>query len=158
MLSAWEGVDYPLRIAGDGPLRRMCDNAQSKFITCIGALDRGRVYAEMRRAAFLVLPSICYEMFPMSLVEAYANGLPVLTSKLGGLKSLLDDGVTGLSFEPGNVEDIRAKVRWAAAHPAKMLEMGRNARSKYEAHYTAEQNYANLMRIYAQAVAQKASR
>jgi len=154
LIEAWKGIDYPLRVAGDGPLRHLFDGAKSSHITLLGRLSREQVYAEMRRAAFLVLPSICYEMFPMTLAEAYANGLPVLASKLGGLKDLLDDGATGLGFEAGAIEDIRAKVGWAVANPTRMIAMGKNARAKYEALYTAERNYADLMRIYERALTQ----
>ncbi len=155
LIEAWKEIDYPLRVAGDGPLRHLFEQAPNKNITLLGRLSRDDVYAEMRRASFLVLPSICYEMFPMSLVEAYANGLPVLASRLGGLKSLLDDNVTGLGFEPGDITDIRARVTWAATNAARMSEMGKRARAKYEALYTDEQNYANLMSVYERALARK---
>jgi glycosyltransferase involved in cell wall biosynthesis len=148
LLEAWRGIDYPLRIAGEGPLQDTCKAAEGKNIRCLGRLDRQHVYEEMSRAAFLVLPSTCYEMFPMTLVEAFAHGLPVLASKLGGLGGLVDDGVTGLAFKPGDVVDLRTKARWAAEHPVEMANMGRQARSTYEASYTAERNYAHLMAAY----------
>ena len=157
LLAAWHGVNYPLRIAGDGPLLQICATAQSGNISCLGRLTRERVDEEMRRAAFLVLPSVCYEMFPMTLVEAFAHGLPVLASNLGGLASLVDDHATGLLFKPGDPADLRAKAEWAAEHPADMAAMGGNARAKYEARYTAEQNYANLIAIYEQAIKERQS-
>jgi glycosyltransferase involved in cell wall biosynthesis len=155
LLDAWKGVNYPLRIAGDGPLRHLVQAAQGESVIYLGPQSREQVYAEMRRAAFLVLPSVCYEMFPMTLVEAYANGLPVLANDLGGLKSLLDDGGTGVAFKPGDPADIRAKAHWAIEHVSKMADMGKAARAKYEAQYTADRNYANLMRIYERAIAKR---
>jgi glycosyltransferase involved in cell wall biosynthesis len=149
LLSAWKDLDYPLRVAGDGPLTEMCEASQNKQITYLGRLNQQQVYAEMRRASFLILPSVWYEMFPMTLVEAFANGLPVLASRLGGLQSLLDDGVTGLAFEVGNPTDLRAKVRWAVDNADRMREMGTRARAVYEKSNTTETNYANLMNIYA---------
>lgn len=157
LLAAWQGLNYPLRIAGDGPLQQMCTAAQSENISCLGRLDRERVSEEMRRAAFLVLPSVCYEMFPMTLVEAFAHGLPVLASNHGGLASLVDDRTTGLLFKPGDPADLRAKAQWAAEHPADMAAMGTNARTKYEACYTAERNHANLIAIYEQAISDRQS-
>jgi len=155
LLTAWKGMNYPLRIAGDGPLRPLVEAAQAENIIYIGSQSRDQVYAEMQRAAFMILPSVCYEMFPMTLAEAYGNGLPVLASDLGGLKSLLDDGVTGLAFKPADPADIRAKARWAMEHPDKLADMGKAARAKYEAQYTADRNYANLMQIYERALAKK---
>jgi glycosyltransferase involved in cell wall biosynthesis len=153
LLVAWKGMNYPLRIAGDGPLRPLVEAAQAQNIIYLGRQSREQIYAEMQRAAFFLLPSVCYEMFPMTLAEAYANGLPVLASNLGGLKSLLDDGTTGLAFKPADPVDIRAKARWAIEHPNEMAAMGKTARARYEAQYTADQNYANLMRIYERALA-----
>lgn len=158
LLDAWRGLDVPLRIAGDGPLKNMCEKAQSGSVTYLGRLDRAGVCEQMRRAAFLVLPSTCYEMFPMTLVEAYAHGLPVLASRLGGLQSLVDDGVTGLAFNPSDAADLRAKAQWAAAHPGVVARMGRHARTLYEKRYTAEHEYANLMEIFDRAIRRLADR
>lgn len=148
LLAAWQGVDYPLRIVGDGPLRAMCDAAQNENIKCLGLRDRAQVYNEMRRAAFLVLPSSCYEMFPLTLVEAFAHGLPIIASRHGAFISLLDDGVTGLTFKPQDAADLRTKVRWAVEHSAELANMGKRARATYETKYTAEQNYQDLMAVY----------
>jgi|CXWL01.1.fsa_nt_gi glycosyltransferase involved in cell wall biosynthesis len=155
LLSAWAEIEYPLTIVGDGPLRTLCEGAQSPHISYVGPLDRDAVYAEMRKAAFLVLPSVWYEMFPMTLVEAFANNLPVIASRLGGLASLLDEGVTGLAFTPGCPEDVRAKVRWAIENPGAMADMGARGRAVYENLYSTEENYKNLMQIYAGVMAAK---
>ena len=155
LLSAWSEIDYPLRIVGDGPLRATCEDAQSEHISYLGPLDRDAVYAEMRKASFLILPSVWYEMFPMTLVEAFANGLPVIASRLGGLASLLDEGVTGLAFAPGRPEDVRVNVRWAIDNPGAMADMGARGRTVYENLYSTEENYKNLMQIYADVLAAK---
>lgn len=88
----------------------------------------------------------------MTLVEAYASGLPVIASRLGPMRELVDDGTTGLLFEPGNAVDLAEKMSWAKRHPQAMQEMGSNARSKYEALYTPARNYEQLMKIYEEAI------
>jgi glycosyltransferase involved in cell wall biosynthesis len=155
LLSAWSQIDYPLTIVGDGPLRAQCEGAQSKYITYLGPLDRDAVYAQMRKASFLVLPSVWYEMFPMTLLEAFANGIPVIASRLGGLASLLDEGVTGLAFAPGSPEDVRAQVRWAIENPGAMADMGVRGRAVYENLYSTEENLKKLMEIYEGVLAAK---
>ena len=155
LLSAWSDLECPLTIVGDGPLRALCEGAHSQHISYLGQLDRDAVNAEMRKAAFLILPSVWYEMFPMTLVEAFANGLPVIASRLGGLASLLDEGVTGLAFTPGSPEDVRAKVRWAMENPGAMADMGARGRAVYENLFSTEENYKNLMQIYASVLAAK---
>jgi glycosyltransferase involved in cell wall biosynthesis len=107
----------------------------------------------MRKAAVLVLPSVCHEMFPMALAEAFANGLPVIASRLGALASLVEEGRTGLLFEPGNPRDLADRLAWAQAHPREMEEMGRNARACYQAHFTPEAIDTRLMQVYATAIA-----
>ena len=79
--------------------------------------------------------------------------LPVIASRLGALVELVEEGVTGLLFEPGNAADLANKMRWAQANPERMAAMGAAARARYEAHYTAERNYAQLIDIYRDAMA-----
>jgi glycosyltransferase involved in cell wall biosynthesis len=64
--------------------------------------------------------------------------------------------VERLPFEPGNPEDLAARVAWAWTHPEEMAEMGREARREYEATYTAERNYEMLMGIYKRALGKAA--
>ena len=107
----------------------------------------------MKDAKFLVLPSQCYENFPMTIVEAFASGIPVVCSRLGAIQELVTDGRTGLHFTPGDADDLAAKVEWAWTHPREIEEMGREARAEYKAKYTAQRNYEMLMEIYAKAIA-----
>jgi len=76
----------------------------------------------------------------------------VIASRIGALAVLVRDGETGLLFEPGNPQDLATKMAWALAHPEAMASMGRKARAQYEAEFTAERNYAQLMAIYADAI------
>jgi glycosyltransferase involved in cell wall biosynthesis len=139
-----------LRVVGDGPQAALLDGVQG--ITKLGALSGEAVQHEMNSAVALVIPSIWYENFPRTIVEAFAAGLPVIASRIGALAELVSDGETGLLFEPGNAQDLASKMDWALAHSEQMAEMGRRARAKYEAEFTAEQNYAQLIGIYEDAI------
>jgi glycosyltransferase involved in cell wall biosynthesis len=153
LLEAATRSPLQLTIVGDGPLRADCEAAQrtTPAITLTGRLPAEDVAARMRQARVLVLPSVCHEMFPMALAEAYANALPVIASRLGALASLVEDGRTGLLFEPGNAADLADKIAWAQAHPHEMEEMGRNARARYLGAFTPRAIDARLMEIYAAA-------
>jgi glycosyltransferase involved in cell wall biosynthesis len=152
LLEAWKwlGGQMPLKIAGDGPLEERVADATKDLERAewLGRQPRERVLALMLGASMLVFPSTCYENFPMTILEAYAVGLPVIASNLGGMSSLIDHGRTGLHFRPGDPEDLAAKVAWAAAHPAELADMRREARGEFEAKYTAERNYKQLKEIY----------
>ena len=82
------------------------------------------------------------------IAEAFACSLPVVASRLGAMRELIEDGVTGLHFQPVDPADLAAKVRWAAENPSDMRRMGENARRVYEDRYTPESNYRELMAIY----------
>ncbi len=137
-------------VVGDGPQRKLVSTGEQ--IHFLGAREPERVYAQMRQAAYLVMPSICYEQFPRTLVEAFACRLPIIASRLGPLAELVEDGKTGLLFDPGSAEDLSNKLRFAEARPQIMREMGENARAEYELKYTPRQNYQQLMGIYAEAI------
>jgi len=122
-------------------------------LNVLGWLAHDEIYERMRRASYLVMPSIWYENFPRTLVEAYANSLPVIASHLGALAELVDHGRTGLLFEPGSAHDLARHIAWAEAFPAKRRAMGDEARECYEERFTSERNYAELMAIYEDAIA-----
>ncbi len=106
----------------------------------------------MHAASYLVLPSIWFENFPRTIVEAYACSLPVIASRLGALPEIVLDGETGLLFDPNSAGDLAQKLQWAATHPDEMLAMGRNARARYERLYTPRANYNLLSGIYAESI------
>ena len=136
-------------VIGDGPERALLPAA----VNALGWQPREAVYARMRRAAYLVIPSIWYEIGPLTLIEAFACGLPVIASRLGALPELIDEGKTGLLFEPGSQNDLAQKIAWAESHPGEMVKMGVNARGVYEVRYTPEKNYQRLLEIYREAIA-----
>jgi glycosyltransferase involved in cell wall biosynthesis len=126
-------------------------------VMMLGSLKGEEIRERMSGAVALVLPSIWYENFPRTLVEAMACSLPVIASRIGALAELVEDGVTGLLFEPGDSVDLSRKMRWAIDHPDRMREMGVAARKRYDAHYTAERNYIQLADIYAEAIAARSA-
>jgi glycosyltransferase involved in cell wall biosynthesis len=139
-----------LRVVGSGP--EGASLQPQSGVEMLGQQPASAVQREMRSAVALVLPSICYENFPLTIVEAFAAGLPVIASRIGALAELVEDGETGLLFEPGNAQDLARTLRWAAAHPAHMATMGANARLRYETHYTPEINHDQLLAIYRAAI------
>jgi glycosyltransferase involved in cell wall biosynthesis len=102
----------------------------------------------MKEASFLLFPSECYENFPVTIIEAFATGLPVVASRIGSLSELVADRETGLHFRVSDSADLAAAVDWAFDHGPEMLAIGRRARREFETKYGAEQNYARLRNIY----------
>ncbi|MBY0472084.1 glycosyltransferase family 4 protein [bacterium] len=138
--------EAPLRVVGSGPDESLLRNIPG--VELLGFLSRKEIYSQLASAAWLVAPSISYETFGLSIVEAFACGTPAIVSRIGALKSLIEDGVTGLLVEPGNPRDLSEKIQWAQNHPAEMARMGKAAHEKYVAKYTPEKNYERLKEIY----------
>ena len=135
-----------LKIAGTGPLAELLDNQPN--VQALGLQSPAEISVLMQQAAFLIFPSIWYEPFGLVLIEALAHGLPVLTSNLGSMAAIIKDHETGLLFEPGNAEDLAAKVNWLLANPDECTRLGVNARQAYLDKYTAEKNVKQLLEVY----------
>lgn len=112
------------------------------------------IVERMKSSLALVMPSLWYENFPRTLVEAFACGLPVIASRLGAMAALIRDGETGLLFNPGDARDLAAKMVWAQTHPNAMRSMGESARGEYESKYTPQRNMETLNAIYREAMAE----
>jgi glycosyltransferase involved in cell wall biosynthesis len=124
------------------------ENPASQSIEYLGPQPKERVYAEMKEASFLVFPSECYENCPMTIIEAFATGLPVIVSGLGSAAEMVLDHQAGLHFRAGDSSDLAAKVEWVTTHPEDLVAMGQRAREEFNQKYTAEGNYSQLMDVY----------
>ena len=154
LLQAWRQlrISIPLQIIGEGPLRRELEQMVSESnltnVVFTGRLSSNETRSRIRNARLLVLPSECYENFPMTVVEAFACGTPVVCSRLGAMQEIVNDRSNGLHFAPGKAEDLARTLEWAWSNPRRLQALGKAARRDYEQKYTAEHNYSELMAIY----------
>ncbi|MGV8898780.1 MAG: glycosyltransferase family 4 protein [Burkholderiaceae bacterium] len=139
-----------IEVVGSGPLEALAKTHFGEMYSGFILLEQ--IMHKMRSALFLVVPSICYESSPCTIAEAFSCGLPVIASRLGALAEIIEDGVTGLLFEPGNSTDLAEKIAWANANSEQMLQMGQAARREYETRYTPERNHQMLLEIYEDAI------
>ena len=118
----------PFIFAGDGPLREQVeklDNIQNK-----GFLTGRELQILISQARFAVIPSVCYENCPFTVIEAQKLGTPVVASSLGGIPELIDAGETGEVFEAGNAEQLIEKISGLWTDKEKMLQYSRNCKNK----------------------------
>jgi glycosyltransferase involved in cell wall biosynthesis len=152
LFDAWRALDgFPLKILGEGPLRQeleMRARDANIAVEFLGFRPRDEVLDAVARAAFAAVPSECYEGFPMVALEAYACGTPIVASRLGSLDEIVDDGVSGIKFDPGNAGDLAAKVTALLADRQALRAMRTRTRALFDENYTAERNYARLLEIY----------
>lgn len=160
LLEAWtRHPEIPLTIIGDGPLKKWAENYIREngliHIRMTGRLKSDEVLAEIKKAVALVAPSLWYETFGRTIIEAYATGTPVIASRLGAMAELVVDGETGMLFAAGEAEDLSEKVRTLMSSRETDLNMGAKARQVFETRFSAEQAHASLMKIYEQALAMR---
>lgn len=150
LLEAASAVPGVVRIVGEGPLASLASEASvAGHVAFLGSLPRSSVLDELRRSIALVLPSVWFEGFPLVMLEAFAVGTPVIASRIGSLAELIEDGATGLLAEATNPGDLADRISWAVAHPTEMLEMGANARDRYDARFRGKMHLTALLEAYA---------
>lgn len=152
LIEAWEqlGNRIPLKIAGDGPLAPEVAEATGRCegVEWLGHQERDQVLALMNDAFVLIFPSVWYEGFGMVLVESYAAGTPMIVSRLGSMRSLVQHGRTGLQFKPGDPKDLVAQVDRLLSHPEEVERMRAAVRREFKLRFAAQRNYRLLMEIY----------
>lgn len=151
---AWSNLSavIPLEIVGEGPLRASLERDCAQFglngVHFSGWLGAQAARERLHAAKFLIVPSTCYEGFPMAIAEAYACGIPVVAAGHGSLAEIVHDGYTGLHFTPGDARDLALKVEWAWTHPEEMKTMGLDARVEFETKYNAGAALNSLEHAY----------
>jgi glycosyltransferase involved in cell wall biosynthesis len=147
-------------VVGDGPLREDMARAARDVpnLVLVGSCPPDDVHARMRSAQAVVIPSLCYEMFPVVAAEAFGAGTPVVASAHGGLTSIVEDGGTGRLFTPGDATALAQALDELAASPHMMQRMGFSARQRYEAEYSPSANYWQLRAIYEDVIASSVAR
>ena len=152
LLNAWRLLDGRIRllIAGSGPLESMMRTPPAG-VEYVGGKSRAEVLALMRDASLAVVPSICYENFPVTIAEAFSVGLPVAASRLGAMEDILKDEAAGWLFRPNDPEDIARTVTAAWNGNVERARKGQQARADFEKKYSPERNYEMLLRIYSRA-------
>jgi glycosyltransferase involved in cell wall biosynthesis len=157
LIAAWEHIKgLQLRIAGDGPLRReLEDHSRRKglAIDFLGRVPQADVLDLVRGAEMHIIPSECYEGFPMAVLEAYACGTPVVASRIGSLEEIVLEGESGLKFQAASPRDLAEKVTALHTDPPRLRTMRLASRALFDENYTADRNYKLLMDIYDRALA-----
>lgn len=151
LAAAAASPECQLRLAGSGPLLDQVASSTSNNVQLVGQLKPDEMAKFYRQARFVVLPSKTYEMCPLVILEAMSNGLPVITSGIGAQRELVQDGVTGLLFDPGDSQDLARKMRQLWSDPQRCREMGRAGYAVSSRNYGEDIYYQRLISIYERA-------
>ena len=114
----------------------------------LGRLETDDVQRRVRSARAVVVPSVWYEVFGRVVAEAYAAGVPVIASRIGGLPELVRDGETGHLVDPGDPDDLARALLAQENDPMGSQTMGAAARSLYDEAFSPQVIVDRLCSIY----------
>jgi glycosyltransferase involved in cell wall biosynthesis len=151
-----------LKIIGGGPLlertQRFVATQATARIAILGHIPAAEAEAESAKSKWLILPSECFEGFPMVIRDAFAFGTPVAASDIGPLPEIVADGISGTLFNAGNPTSILKAVRDVWTTPGALERLSKGARCAFEKFYTASANYQALAAIYEAAITRQQAR
>lgn len=147
-------TDLPIYIVGDGEamseVQQIIEQNGCKHIHLLGFKQGDELRELIRNSICTVLPSEWYENCPMSVLESYAYGKPVIGADIGGIPELIVDGVDGFLVPSGEPETLRDRLLWMFEHKDDAAEMGRIGRDKMETEFNADIHYERIMNVYQQ--------
>ena len=159
LFKAWAlmGNDAPgLFVYGNGGLKEWCEKVIEKRglkISMLGEVDHDTLMGAMGRSTALIFPSVWYEGFPMTVIEALSVGTPVIVSDMGNEKQFIENRKNGLLFECGSARDLARAVREVSDGNIVFDEKD----ILIPDICTPEENYSVLMRIYENAKVENAN-
>jgi glycosyltransferase involved in cell wall biosynthesis len=148
--------DLRLNVAGDGPARPAlerlaADRGAADRITFHGRLATEALQELLRSSSVAAVPSRWYENMPLAVLEAFASGLPVVGTDLGGVPELIEPGVDGAIVPPNDPGVLGDALASLVSDPDAAMEMGRNARAKAEREYSPAVHLERLDALYLEA-------
>ena len=145
LCKAADALPYKLIVIGGGELLpELQEQYNTSNIEFKGQMEWNDFRPIIERAKFMVLPSEWSENNPLTVIESQSLGTPVLGARIGGIPELISENVTGMTFESGNVEELKEKIElmWNASFNYKAI--ADNAVKRY----SSEAYYEQLMKYY----------
>lgn len=143
---------FPLYIAGEGEampeVERFIEQNGCEHIHLLGFKHGDELRELILNSTCTVLPSEWYENCPMSVLESFAYGKPVIGADIGGIPELINHGDDGFLVPSGDVEQLRDRLQWMSENKTQATEMGKTARKKMENEFNADIHYEKIMNVY----------
>lgn len=142
----------PLYIVGDGEampeVQQIVEQNGCEHIHLLGFKQGDELQELILNSICTVLPSEWYENCPMSVLESFAYGKPVIGADIGGIPELIDNEVDGFLVPSAGAEALREKLLWMFEHKTEAVEMGKAGRKKMETEFNADIHYEKIMKVY----------
>lgn len=153
-----DGIPVECTIVGDGPWREQLETMAvdvnaGDIIHFAGILSQGEVKSLLAESDVFCLPSIidskgASDILPTVILEAMAAGIPVVSSQLVGIPEMVDQGVTGLLVEPGDMDTLAEALKYFFNEPAKRNEFGAAGREKLIEQFHREKTSGQLLELF----------
>lgn len=154
LMRAVRASGVKLKIAGSGPLEADLKALQNNLqgdIEFLGYRSGPELQSLIRGAKATVLPSEWYENAPMSILESYALGTPVIGARIGGIPEMIVEGETGWTFESGHLDELTSLISRLAKYPNTHLEQaGRAARAYVQDKFSRRGYLDSMLALYAE--------
>ena len=140
-----------LILCGDGEINKIEKKVEelglNDAVHLAGWVDGEKKIDLLRNGYFYVLPSY-FEGLPVSILEAMSYGLPIVSTNVGGIPYVIDDGVEGFLVEPGNISLLRDRIRTLLLDETLQLKMSRAALLKVQKKFSMENLVSMLHQLY----------
>jgi glycosyltransferase involved in cell wall biosynthesis len=149
LLEACKNTSENIEIIGSGDFEKeiqtLCQTQPN--IKFWSLKDKNFIIERLKRSQALLMPSVCYEGLPTTILEAFSTGTPVIVSDIDNLNTIVTDGYNGIHFKTANSSSLKEKIEAFSSFPKKET-LYQNARKTFEENYTEEVVYEKLMKIY----------
>jgi glycosyltransferase involved in cell wall biosynthesis len=143
--------NWKLLVGGNGDVagveKRVAELGIGDKVRLLGWVDGPNKAALLDAATFLVLPSYA-EGLPMSMLEAMAHGTAVITTPVGGIPDLFEDGVDGILVPPGDAEKLSNAIAYLLENPTIRKQMGIEGRRKFEVRFSSNVIIPQVEELY----------
>lgn len=142
--------DLNLQVIGDGDQLQSLKDQYNKFsnIQFLGKIPQDKLVEFYRKSTALILPSLAPETFGLTVVEAFACGVPAIVRIAGGNRETIDNSDAGFLYR--NESELRAAIEQFTNNPGLRTALGAKARKAYEMEYTAKKHTDNYLDLIAQ--------
>jgi len=161
LIKAFEKLpQLQLRIVGSGPLendlKKYCEEKKLANVEFLGYKSGKDLYDMVACAKYVCVPSECYENNPMTIVESYSLGTPVIGAAIGGISEIVLEGDTGFVFESGSVKSlIQALYKSSKLGVNDYMQQKKQAYRFGLDNFSREVHYKKLMEFYKQIIQNK---
>lgn len=154
LVEGWKNIDknINLYIIGTGPeeekLKHTISENKLSNVKLLGFMKREDAFKVIEKSRAIIIPSKWYEGFPMTIVESFSLGVPVIGSKLGNIESIVEDERSGLLFTTNSKESLKEVINKVFYDRELNVSLGNNAYKIFKEKYTDEENYKSIEKMY----------